>query len=97
MTSTDSVALNQDPLLLRVQKGDAVFATRRIINDGSVPGCEPNYVFAEAGAMGMLLNIGHFEEDPDTELFLVSFRETDGQVGPPVACLAEELSPDPLN
>lgn len=76
-----------------LQKGDAVIAAVRIINDGSVPGAEENQVFAEAGAMGMLVNIGYLEEDPDQELFLVCFATASGELGAPVTCLAHEISP----
>lgn len=78
-----------------LQKGDAVFAATTISNDGSVPGCEPGEVFAQPGTMGMLLNTGYVEAEPDTELFLVSFRTEAGEPGPPVACLAEEISAEP--
>lgn len=78
-----------------LQKGDAVYATTTIVNDGSVPGCELNEVFALPGTMGMLLNTGYVELEPDTELFLVSFRNENGEPGPPVACLADEISPVP--
>lgn len=78
-----------------LQKGDAVYANTTIINDGSVPGCKPNEVFALPGTMGMLINIGHVELEPDTELFLVSFRTENGEMGPPVTCLADEISPNP--
>lgn len=76
-----------------LQKGDAVFATKTIVNDGSVPGAEEGKVFAIPGTMGMLINTGYVELEPDTELFLVSFRDESGQPGPPVACLADEISP----
>lgn len=79
-----------------LQKGDAVFATKTISNDGSVPGCDEGEVFAMPGTMGMLLNTGYVELEPDTELFLVSFRTESGEPGPPVTCLAEEISTTPL-
>jgi len=79
----------------QLQRGDAVFATQTIVNDGSVPGCEENAVFATPGTMGMLINTGYLEEQPDIELFLVSFRDAQGNAGPPVACLAEEISAEP--
>lgn len=81
----------------QLQKGDAVYATTTIINDGSVPGCEHDEVFALPGAMGMLINTGHVELEPDTELFLVSFPTASGEQGPPVACLADEISPNPIS
>ena len=80
-----------------VQKGDAVYATTTIVNDGSVPGAVENEVFAKPGDMGMLINTGYVELEPDTELFLVSFRDSEGQSGPPVACLADEISLQPLS
>lgn len=80
-----------------LQKGDAVFATTTIVNDGSVPGCEQGEVFAQPGTMGMLINTGYVELEPDTELFLVSFRTENGEPGPPVACLADEISSEPLS
>lgn len=83
--------------LRNIQKGDAVFATVKIINDGSVPGSDLEEIFAIPGTMGMLLNTGYVEEDPNTELFLVSFRNENGEPGPPVTCLADELSMAPLS
>lgn len=80
-----------------LQKGDAVFATTTIINDGSVPGAVEGEVFATPGTMGMLINTGYVELQPDTELFLVSFRNENGEPGPPVACLADEISAAPLS
>ncbi len=81
----------------RLQRGDAVYATRTIANDGSVPGAQAGEIFATAGTMGMLINTGYVELEPDTELFLVSFRDANGNAGPPVACLAEEISSTPLS
>jgi len=78
-----------------LQKGDAVYATTTIVNDGSVPGAEEDEVFATPGTMGMLINTGYLEQAPDTELFLVSFRNANGEAGPPVTCLAEEISTRP--
>ncbi|AOV18521.1 hypothetical protein BJI67_08115 [Acidihalobacter aeolianus] len=82
--------------LSELQNGDAVYATTTIVNDGSVPGCEPNQVFALPGTMGMLINTGHVELEPDTELYLVSFSTESGDAGPPVACFADEISPHPI-
>lgn len=82
--------------LRNVHNGDAVFAAVRIVNDGSVPHADDNEVFAEMGTMGMLINIGHFEENPNKELFLVSFQLPNGELGAPVACLEHELSATPI-
>lgn len=80
-----------------LQQGDAIYAAVEIINDGSVPDAAENEVFAHAGTMGMLINTGHLEEDPEQELYLVSFENENGELGPPITCLPEELSAQPLN
>ncbi len=75
-----------------LQQGDAVYAAVTIANDGSVPDAAENEVFAQPGTLGMLLNTGHLEEDPEQLLYLVSFENENGELGPPITCLAEELS-----
>lgn len=79
-----------------LQNGDMVFAAVTITNDGSVPDAADDEIFAEAGAAGMLLNTGHFEDDPSQTLYLVAFRAANGELGPPVACLAHEIRDTPL-
>jgi nitrogen fixation protein NifZ len=78
-----------------LQRGDAVIAKIRIINDGSVPDADMGEVFAETGTMGMLVNIGYFEDKPTEELFLICFQMANGELGPPVTCLAHEIAPAP--
>ena len=75
-----------------LQQGDAVYAAATIANDGSVPDVEIDTIFAQPGTMGMLLNTGYLEEYPEQELYLVSFENARGELGPPVTCLPEELS-----
>ncbi len=82
--------------LAHLHNGDVVYARIDIRNDGSVPDADSDALFANAGAKGMLLNIGHFEENPNVELFLVSFEDASGELGPPVTCLAEEISTTPV-
>ena len=74
-----------------LQKGDVIYAAVTVANDGSVPGAEDDEVFARPGTRGMLINIGHLEEDPNQTLYLVAFENEQGDLGPPVACLPEEL------
>jgi nitrogen fixation protein NifZ len=81
--------------LEHLQNGDAVYAAATVSNDGSVPNAEENEVFAQPGALGMLLNTGHLEEAPEQMLYLVSFENENGELGPPVTCLPEELSTAP--
>ena len=76
------------------EKGDAVFAAIRIINDGSVPGYPEDQVFAEPGTMGMLVNTGHLEEDPSQEVFLVGFQDDNGGLAL-VTCLPDEITAEP--
>lgn len=79
-----------------LQQGDAVYAAATIANDGSVPDAVEDTIFAQPGTLGVLLNTGHLEEDPELMLYLVSFENEDGELGPPITCLAEELSTTPL-
>jgi nitrogen fixation protein NifZ len=39
----------------------------------------------------VLLNVGHVEAEPEQTLYLVRFEDADGNLGPPVGCLPEEL------
>ena len=80
----------------QLHNGDVIYAAKRIVNDGSVPGAGDNEVFAEKGTMGMLINVGHFEVDPNQELFLVCFKNEIGELGVPVTCLADEISSEPV-
>ncbi len=79
-----------------LHNGDIVYAAVTIANDGSVPDADENEIFAAAGTPGMLLNTGYLEEDPSQELFLVAFRNANGELGPPVACLDDEICDTPL-
>ena len=79
-----------------LQQSDAVYAAVTIANDGSVPNAAENEIFAQPGTLGMLINTGHLEEDPEQLLYLVSFENDHGELGPPITCLAEELSATPL-
>ena len=74
-----------------LQKGDVIYAVATVANDGSVPGAGEEEVFAQPGTRGMLINIGHLEEEPDQTLYLVAFENEQGDLGPPVACFPEEL------
>lgn len=78
-----------------LQNGDAVYAAVTIANDGSVPEAADDEVFATPGTLGMLINTGYLEENPNQTLYLVSFENADGELGPPITCLAEELSTTP--
>lgn len=80
--------------LRELQPGDVVYAARTLTNDGSHPGLEDGAVIAEAGARGVLINVGHLEENPNQEIYLVRFEgpEPDRVLGPPIGCWPEELT-----
>ncbi len=74
------------------QPGDIVYALKPIHNDGSVPELEDNALIAKAGARGVIINEGRFEEHPDDMLYLVRFENDDSILGPPVGVWPEELT-----
>ncbi len=75
-----------------LQPGDIIYAAVTIENDGGIPDLPEDALLAQPGTRGVLVNVGHVEMDPDTELFLVRFEDAAGELGPPVGCLAEELT-----
>lgn len=83
-------------VLYELQIGDVVYARDALYNDGSHPALPADAVLAEAGTRGVVVNIGHYEELPDRELFLVRFEGKDTVLGPPVGCWREELYSEPL-
>lgn len=82
--------------LERLQPGDMVFATTDIFNDGSVPQLPATMQFAHKGSRGVLINSGHFEEQPSQVIFLVRFENENTELGPPVGCWPEEISDEPV-
>jgi len=72
--------------------GDIVYAAQELRNDGSVPGLAENELIARPGARGVIINIGHLEEQPDTELYLIRFENQDLSLGPSVACWPDEIT-----
>ncbi len=83
--------------LKQLQPGDVVYAASHIVNDGSIPSLENTEMIAVPGARGVIINIGHLEETPERELYLVRFEDQDLNLGPPTGCWPEELSADPLS
>jgi nitrogen fixation protein NifZ len=75
----------------RLEPGDTVYAIRELRNDGSIPGLPDNELIAKEGARGVLINIGHFEEQPGLNLYLVRFENHDLSLGPPVGCWPDEI------
>ncbi|MGA7178655.1 MAG: nitrogen fixation protein NifZ [Thiobacillaceae bacterium] len=89
----------------RFQLGDLVYATQNLYNDpveetgeSAIPGVFPDKLLAAAGTGGMVVNVGHVEEVPEEEIYLVRFEMAPGHnLAEPIGCLAEELSHDPLS
>jgi nitrogen fixation protein NifZ len=81
--------------LEQLNPGDVVYAATEIRNDGGIPGLPDDAVLATSGTRGVIVNIGHLEENPDRELFLVRFEDADLDLGPPTGCWPEELSVEP--
>ena len=74
-----------------LEPGDTVYAAQELRNDGSIPDYPENELIAKEGTRGVLVNIGHFEEQPDVTLYLVRFENQDLSLGPPVGCWPEEI------
>ena len=83
----------------RIQMGDLVYAASDLYNDAieetgeaAIPGRFVGELLAPAGARGVVVNVGHAEAEPDTDIFLVRFElDGDGTLSEPIGCLAEEL------
>jgi len=78
--------------LKEINPGDIVYAASNILNDGSHPEVTENEIIAYRGTRGVLVNVGHLEENPDKELMLIRFETKDLTLGPPVGCWIEELT-----
>jgi len=77
--------------LQTLEPGDTVYAIQELRNDGSIPGLPENELIAASGTRGVLINIGHVEEQPDVTLYLVRFENSDLTLGPPVGCWPDEI------
>lgn len=82
--------------LHNLQPGDTVYSNTAVYNDGGIPDIAPDALIAEAGARGVIINIGYLEDNPDKEIFLVRFEQADLALGPPVGCWPAELSDAPV-
>ncbi len=77
------------------QMGDLVYAALAIHNDGSLPDHDADALLVAAGGRGVIVNIGHLEQDPKQVLYLVRFEREDGVLGPPVGCWPQGLDSAP--
>lgn len=83
--------------LKQLQPGDVVYAASHIINDGTIPAIDNSATIARPGTRGVIINVGHLEESPERELYLVRFEDAELNLGPPAGCWPEELSADPVS
>jgi len=74
------------------ESGDVVFAVSELYNDGSIPGLADDAIVARQGTRGVIITIGHIEEQPNRELYLVRFENDDLSLGPPIGCWPEEIT-----
>lgn len=74
-----------------LQPGDIVYAAVTLHNDGSLPELNEEALIAAEGARGVIVNVGHLEDNPSQSLLLVRFEDEKGELGPPVGCWPEEL------
>jgi nitrogen fixation protein NifZ len=74
-----------------LEPGDTVYAALELRNDGSIPDMAENELIANEGTRGVLVNVGHFEEQPNLTLYLVRFENQDLSLGPAVGCWPEEI------
>ncbi|MFZ3019845.1 MAG: nitrogen fixation protein NifZ [Gallionella sp.] len=84
----------------RFQMGDMVFAAQDLYNEAleetgesAIPGAEPDALLASVGTRGVIVNVGHAQEMPDEEIYLVRFElDAEGTLAEPIGCLSEELT-----
>ncbi len=84
----------------KFQMGDMVFAAIDLYNEAleengesAIPGLAADALIATTGTRGVIVNVGHAQEMPNEEIYLVRFEMDDaGTLGEPVGCLADELS-----
>jgi nitrogen fixation protein NifZ len=75
--------------------GDLCYALTELRNDGGIPDAEVDALLASPGTRGVIVKVGHLEQDPGQTLYLVRFEGSEKVLGPPIGCLPEELTQDP--
>lgn len=74
-----------------LEVGDVVYAAKKIVDDGSMPGNNFGDVLAEAGTRGVVVMRGYVEEDPQTDVFLIRFEGEEMNLGRPIGCFVDDL------
>ncbi len=84
----------------KFQMGDMVFAAQDLYNEAleetgesAIPGIAADELLAPAGARGVVVNVGHAQEKPNEEIYLVRFElGAEGILSEPIGCLSDELA-----
>ena len=84
----------------KFQMGDMVFAAQDLYNEAleetgesGIPGLAADALLATMGTCGVVVNVGHAQEMPNEEIYLVRFEmDAEGTLAEPIGCLADELS-----
>lgn len=76
----------------RFVAGDLVYAARELCSDGHIPGTTEGEVLVPAGTRGMVMRVGHLENQPDSVIYLVCFEDEQKELGSPLGCLPHELT-----
>jgi nitrogen fixation protein NifZ len=87
-------------MMSKFQMGDMVFAAQDLFNEAleesgesAIPGIAPDALLVATGARGVVVNVGHAQEMPNEEIYLVRFEiDAEGMLAEPIGCLADELS-----
>lgn len=87
--------MKPEPTLTELEPGDLIFARTEIKNDGSHPQYEVGQCIASPGRRGVLVKVGHAEDQPDQAIYLVRFESESGELGPPIGCWPGELTVTP--
>lgn len=78
----------------QLEVGDVVYAAHDIVDDGSMPDNSIGDLLAEAGARGVIVMRGYVEENPEKNVFLVRFEDSELNLGRPIGCYSEDLKAD---
>jgi nitrogen fixation protein NifZ len=75
-----------------LEEGDMVYAAIDLRNDGGLEDIDEDALLAPAGTRGVIVRIGHLQENEARAVFLVRFEDAEKNLGPPIGCFAEELN-----
>ncbi|OGS88712.1 MAG: nitrogen fixation protein NifZ [Gallionellales bacterium GWA2_59_43] len=84
----------------KFQMGDMVYAAQDLYNEAleetgesAIPGVAADELLVAAGTRGVVVNVGHAQEMPNEEIYLVRFEmDAEGTLSEPIGCLSDELT-----